>query len=157
MLTHLDQLINNPEHNKLTAAAQALHEVAESIHKRSLVVIFSDMMEQGDQQEALFSSLQHLKHNKHEVVLFHVTDRSKEVEFNFENRPYLFIDMETGEKIRLQSNQIKKSYVEQMAKFMEELKFKCLQYQIDFVEADINQGFRNILQTYLVKRTKMGI
>jgi uncharacterized protein (DUF58 family) len=157
MLTHLDQLINNPEHNKLTAAAQALHEVAESIHKRSLVVIFSDMMEQGDQQEALFSSLQHLKHNKHEVVLFHVTDRSKEVEFNFENRPYLFIDMETGEKVRLQSNQIKKSYVEQMAKFMEELKFKCLQYQIDFVEADINQGFRNILQTYLVKRTRMGI
>lgn len=157
MLTYLDQLISNPEHNKTTSAAQALHEVAESIHKRSLVVIFSDMMEQGDQQEALFSSLQHLKHNKHEVVLFHVTDRAKEVEFNFENRPYLFIDMETGEKIRLQSNQIKKSYVEQMAKFTEELKFKCLQYQIDFVEADINQGFRNILQTYLVKRTRMGI
>lgn len=157
MLTYLDQLLNSPEHNKMTSAAQALHEVAESIHKRSLVVIFSDMMDQGDQQEALFSSLQHLKHNKHEVVLFHVTDRAKEVEFNFENRPYLFIDMETGEKIRLQSNQIKKSYVEQMAKFTEELKFKCLQYQIDFVEADINQGFRNILQTYLVKRTRMGI
>ena len=157
LLTHLDKLINNPERNKATSAAQAIHQIADSIHKRSLVVIFSDMMEQTDNTEQLFAALQHLKHNKHEVVLFHVVDKAKEVNFEFENRPYLFIDMETGDKVRLQSNQVKDYYVEQMAKFKEELKFKCLQYRIDFVEADINEGFKPILQSYLVKRSKMRV
>lgn len=157
LLTHLDKLINNPERNKATSAAQAIHQIADSIHKRSLVVVFSDMMEQTDNTEQLFAALQHLKHNKHEVVLFHVVDKAKEVNFEFENRPYLFIDMETGDKVRLQSNQVKDYYVEQMAKFKEELKFKCLQYRIDFVEADINEGFKPILQSYLVKRSKMRV
>lgn len=157
LLSHLDKLLNNPERNKTTAAADALHQIADSIHKRSLVVIFSDMFEHHAEMETLFSALQHLKHNKHEVVLFHTVDKSKEIQFEFENRPYLFIDMETGEKLRLQTNQIKKHYLEQMTKFMDELKMRCLQYQIDFVEADIHQGFRNILQTYLVKRARMKV
>ncbi|MBV6428598.1 MAG: hypothetical protein KIPDCIKN_03133 [Haliscomenobacter sp.] len=157
MLNYLDQVIHNPEPNKATAAAKALHQIAESIHKRSMVIIFSDMFEQAEDTEHLFAALQHLKHNKHEVVLFHVVDKAREVDFEFENRPYLFIDMETGEKLRLQSNQVKTHYVEQMAKFLEELKFKCLQYRIDFVEADINQGFHPILQSYLVKRSKMRV
>ena len=155
MLTYLHQLINNPERNRSTSAAKALHQIADNIHKRSLVVIFSDMFEQSEDLEHLFAALQHLKHNKHEVVLFHVVDKSKEINFEFENRPYLFIDMESGEKVRLQSNQVKDYYVQQMAKFKEGLKFKCLQYRIDFVEADINEGFRNILQSFLVKRSKM--
>lgn len=157
MLSYLDQVIQQAAPNKTTSAAKALHEVAESIHKRSLVIIFSDMFEQGEDMEHLFAALQHLKHNKHEVILFHVVDKAREVDFNFENRPYLFIDLETGEKLRLQSNQVKTHYVEQMRKFLEDLKFKCLQYQIDFVEADINQGFRTILQSYLVKRSKMRV
>ena len=157
LLTYLDQLINNPERNKATSAAKALHQIADSIHKRSMVIIFSDMFEQPENTEQLFAAMQHLKHSKHEVVLFHVVDKSKEINFEFENRPYLFIDMESGEKVRLQSNQVKDYYIEQMAKFKEELKFKCLQYRIDFVEADINEGFRNILQSFLVKRSKMRV
>lgn len=157
MLTYLDQLISNPERNRTTSAAQALHQIADSIHKRSMVIIFSDMFEQTEDAEHLFSALQHLKHNKHEVVLFHVVDKSKELDFEFENRPYLFIDMETGERLRLQPNQVKDHYLSQMKKFVEELKYKCLQYQIDFVEADINKGFRPILQSYLVKRSKMRV
>lgn len=156
MLSYLDQLINNPERNKATAAAKALHQIADSIHKRSLVMIFSDMFEQSEDSEHLFSALQHLKHNKHEVVLFHVTDKAKELDFEFENRPYLFIDMESDERLHLQPNQVKEFYISQMAKFTEELRLKCLQYKIDFVEADINKGFRNILQSYLVKRGRMG-
>ncbi len=156
MLTHLHQFINNPTSNKNTAAAKALHEVAESIHRRSLVVIFSDMFEQMEDNDHLFAALQHLKHNKHEVILFHVTDKSKELDFDFENRPYIFIDMESGERLRLQPKQVKQHYVEQVDKFMQQLKFKCLQYKIDFVEADISRGFRTVLQSYLVKRSKMG-
>jgi len=157
MLTYLQQLIDHPERNRSTSASQALHQIADSIHKRSMVIIFSDMFEEGEETEKLFSALQHLKHNKHEVILFHVVDKSKEIDFEFENRPYLFIDMETGEQVRLQSNQVKEQYVEQMAKFTGKLRLKCMQYQIDFVEADIHKGFRNILQSYLVKRARMRV
>lgn len=157
MLTYLDQLINNPERNRSTSASKALHQIADSIHKRSMVIIFSDMFEHGEDSDVLFSALQHLKHNKHEVILFHVVDKSKEIDFEYENRPYLFIDMETGEKVRLQPHQVKDYYTEQMAKFTEQLRLKCMQYRIDFVEADIRKGFRNILQSYLVKRGRMSI
>ncbi|NRB64425.1 MAG: DUF58 domain-containing protein [Saprospiraceae bacterium] len=157
LLTHLEKLIHNTERQKTTSAAQALHQIAESIHKRSMVIIFSDMFEQTDQVEDLFSALQHLKHNKHEVVLFHTVDKTLELDFNFENRPYLFVDMETGEEVRLQSNQVKPYYVQQMRTFRDQLRLKCLQYKIDFVEADIRKGFRPILQAYLVRRQKMNI
>ena len=84
LLTYLDKLLNNPEDNKTTAAAQALHQIADSIHRRSLVVIFSDMFEQSEATDQLFSALQHLKHNKHEVILFHVVDKQKEIDFPIE-------------------------------------------------------------------------
>lgn len=156
MLTYLNQIIHNPERNRSTSAAKALHQIADSVHKRSMIIIFSDMFEQNANTEELFSALQHLKHNKHEVVLFHVVDKSKEVDFEFSNRPYLFIDMETGEQVRLQPNQVKANYIAQMKDFKEQLQFKCLQYRIDFAEADIHKGFRNILQSYLVKRARMS-
>lgn len=156
LLSYLQALIDHPAENRATATAKALHTVAESIHKRSLVIIFSDMLEQSENLESIFSALQHLKYNKHEVVLFHVVDQSREVDFEYENRPYLFIDLESGEKVRLQSNQVKEHYVKQMKSYKEALKVKCLQYKIDFVEADINQGYKKILQSYLVKRSRMG-
>jgi uncharacterized protein (DUF58 family) len=154
LLSYLQHLVDHPERNKTTSTTQALHQIADSIHKRSLVLILSDMFEEGDTDE-LFNALQHLKYNKHEVVLFHVVDRAKEIDFEFENRPYLFIDMESGERVRLQSNQVKEYYTGKMAEFQQNLKMKCLQYKIDFVEADISQGFRPILQSYLVKRSRM--
>ena len=155
MLRHLQEYIDQPSRGSGTAAAQALHQIADSIHRRSLVIIFSDMFEPGEQQDDLFSALQHLKHAKHEVVLFNTVDKSKEVDFAFENRPYEFIDLETGDRVKLQSNQVKDYYIEQVAAYRERLRLKCLQYKIDFVDADINAGFRPILQQYLVKRAKM--
>jgi uncharacterized protein (DUF58 family) len=158
LLSILDNYLMPKQHlNKKTAATDAIHQIAESIHKRSLVCIFSDMFEEREDMEELFAALQHLKYNKHEVVLFHVVDHSKEMEFAFENRPTIFVDMETGEKVRLQPHQIKNFYVEQVTKFTETLKARCLQYKIDIVECDINKGFKDILQTYLVKRTKMMV
>ncbi len=141
--------------HKKTSAIDALHEIAEGIHKRSLVMIFSDMMDSKANSEELFSALQHLKHNKHEVILFHVVDKQKEMEFDFDNRPYRFVDMETGEEIKLHPNEIKDSYLHQMAEYKKELILKCGQFKIDFVEADINLGFEQVLMPYLVKRTRM--
>lgn len=138
-----------------TNVASALHEIAENIHKRSLVVIFSDMFENTERSEELFSALQHLKHNKHEVILFHVHDAVHEVNFNFENRPYLFVDMETGEEVKISSTEIKDVYVSSMKDYLADLKLRCGQFKIDFVEADINQSYKQVLLPYLTKRQHM--
>lgn len=156
LLANLTQRIENPELNHKTDLAASLHQVADSIHRRSLVVIFTDVMEQPDKAEEVFAALQHLRHAKHEVVLFHVTDKSKELDFEFENRPYVFVDMESGEQVKLQPNQVKEFYTKQVNAFTEQLKLRCLQYKIDFVEADINRGFAPILQTWMAKRARMG-
>jgi uncharacterized protein (DUF58 family) len=156
LLSHLAQRIENPQLNHPTNLASSLHQVADAIHRRSLVVIFTDVMEHPGQAEDIFAALQHLRHAKHEVILFHVTDKSKELDFEFENRPYIFVDMENGEQVKLQPNQVKEFYTKQVAAFTDQLKMRCLQYKIDFVEADMNKGFHQILQTWMVKRAKMG-
>jgi uncharacterized protein (DUF58 family) len=133
----------------------SLHFIAENIHKRSLVVIFSDMFDAEANNSELFDALQHLRYNKHEVILFHVVDKSKELDFDYENRPYRFVDMESGTEIKLQPAEVRKSYAEAIGSFHQELKLKCAQYKIDFVEADINKGFEQVLMPYLLKRDRM--
>ena len=164
LTSYMQDVISRESKNHRTAAAKCLHQIADSIHRRSLVIIFSDMFENiapdhtgQEDLEDLFAALQHLKHNKHEVVLFHVVDKKQEMEFEFENRPYIFVDAETGEKVKVRANQVKEHYVEQMHKFKKELELRCGQYHIDFVEADINKDFRQVLIPYLVKRTRMGV
>ncbi len=157
MLAYLNKAMEAGPEEKPTHASAALHEIAENIHKRSLVVIFSDMFDNGTgQMEHLFSALQHLKYNKHEVILFHVIDRKKELDFLYDNRPYLFVDLETGEKIKVRSQEVKRQYTEQAREFEQALKLKCSQYGIDFVPADINLDFRQVLLPYLIKRSKLG-
>ncbi|MBC6993000.1 DUF58 domain-containing protein [Neolewinella lacunae] len=156
LLTYLQNLIENPTRDRKTSAAASLHQIADSIHRRSLVMLFSDMFDDTEREDDLFAALQHLRHAKHEVILFHTVDKAKEIDFAFDNRPYEFIDMESGERVKLQPNQVKQYYVEQVRAYKERLRLKCLQYKIDYVEADINDGFRTVLQNYLVKRNRMG-
>lgn len=144
------------ETKRQTFAIDALHEIAEKIHRRSLVVLFTDMFDaEMDKAEELFSALQHLKYNKHEVILFHVIDRPHELEFDFENRPYRFVDVETGEEVKLTPNEVKEQYTTRVKAFEKELKLRCAQYQIDFVEADISEGYEPVLLSYLLKRQKL--
>jgi uncharacterized protein (DUF58 family) len=160
--THLDKIFTllsrldtpNPE-KKSTSVAAVLHEIAEKIHKRSLVVIFSDMFDSGEDMDDLFKALQHLKHNKHEVILFHVMDNATELQFEFEERPMQFIDLESGEKVNLNPGDVKEAYRTEASQFYKSLKMRCNQYKIDFVEADVKGDFKTILQTYLIKRAKM--
>lgn len=139
--------------NKTTNAADTLHQIAESVHKRSLIILFADMF--STNIENLFSSIEHLRYNKHEVVLFHVTDRKQEEEFAYQNRPIKFIDLETGVSQKLNPNDIRKDYKESYQRFLSELKLKCGQYNVDFAEADINEDFREVLIPFLVKRTTL--
>lgn len=160
LFTQLDQLMAQPKPLRKTSAADVIHQVAEKINKRSLVIIFSDMFENigpshGANSDALFSALQHLRHNLHEVLVFHVTDKKTEEDFAFDERPYEFIDLETGERVKLQPGQVRDTYQQAVKTYFQELKMRCGQYKIDFVEADIAQGFDQILTSYLVKRTKM--
>ena len=151
----LELLLNKPKQSEKTNVASTLHEIAESVHKRSLIVIFSDMMSSMDDSENIFNALQHLKYNKHEVLLFHVTDKNKELDFDFESRPYEFIDMETGQHVKVHSNAVKEAYQKAVIDYTVALQNKCAQYKIDFIDADISRGFNQILTAYLVKREKM--
>ncbi|WP_316759300.1 DUF58 domain-containing protein [Pedobacter aquatilis] len=159
LFTQLEELLQKPKVNAQTNLSEALHQVAELIHKRSLVIVFSDLFNtqtSPEKTDELFDALQHLKFNKHEVVVFNVVDLSKEVDFNFENRPYEFIDMETGETIKVHTNQVKENYVDAVSAYRQQITLKCAQYKIDLIDADINEGFYPILQSYLIKRQKLG-
>lgn len=160
--THLGKvlrILNDLEEHKpslgKTEVAKVLHEIAEKIHKRSLVIIFSDMFETGENTDELFKALQHLKHNKHEVIVFHVRDAQTELEFNFEDRPMEFIDLENGERVKLNPGDVREQFRIESQEFYQAVKIKCHQYKIDLIEADVNSDFSIVLQTYLIKRARM--
>ncbi|MDD4143646.1 MAG: DUF58 domain-containing protein [Prolixibacteraceae bacterium] len=144
----------NARLRKNTNTTDVLHQIAENIHKRSLVIIFSDMIDSNKTDE-LFSALQHLRYNKHEVILYNVNDHSRELEFSFSNRPYKFVDLETGQTLKLNPFEVKKEYISSVRSYFENLKVKCGQYQIDLAEADINKDFKEVLLAYLVKRKRL--
>lgn len=155
LLSELEKLLNTSRSQTSTRAIAALHEIAETAHPRSLIVVFSDMFEPGSHSDALFAALQHLRYNKHEVILFHVVDAPQEMEFNYENRPHVFIDMESWAEVKLNPVSIQEAYQEKAKSYRQELLLKCGQYKIDFVEADISKGLHQVLMPYLLKRGKM--
>lgn len=156
MYGKLSELIQpeNAQLRKNTNTTEVLHQIAENIHKRSLVIIFSDMLDSNVTSE-LFSALQHLRYNKHEVLLFHVTDHEKEREFNYSNRPHKFVDLETGNVVKFNPWEVRDQYKSSVNSYFEDLKVKCGQYQIDLAEANINKDFSEVLLSYLVKRKRL--
>jgi len=157
LLFELESLTMPFDEKKLesTNAIEALHEIAERIHQRSLVVLFSDLLDTQEQSEEFFSALQHLKYNKHEVIVFHVVDRERELNFDFDSRLHKFIDLETGEDLKVNPIELQDEYVKKMSAFEKELKLRCGQYKIDFVPVDCSQGFEPVLLSYLLKRKKL--
>ena len=139
---------------KKTNTYAALHEIAEKIHRRSLIFLFTDMFQTDKNEEKLFEALRHLKYNKHEVILFHTYDAKHELNFDFDNSPKRFIDVETGEHINLYADRVKDNYKNAVESYFNKLKMRCIQYKIDYVPVDINEGFEQILTTYLVSRKK---
>lgn len=151
----MENLLKQQPNEKKTSVASVIHKIAEKMNKRSLIVIFSDMFESNEDSQSLFQALQHLKHNKHEVLLFHVTDARTEEAFDFDDRPYEFIDIENGEKVKVQPAEIRETYKASYQKLLNDLTIKCMQYKIDFIAADINKGFDQVLSSYLIKRSRM--
>ena len=153
LLTHLEGLLKNTSQAS-TDTYKFLHEIAQKIHRRSLVFLFTDMFQATKNENELFDALRHLKYNKHEVVLFHTFDRKLELGFNFENSPKKFVDVETGEEINLYASSVKKQYKVEVENYFNDLKLKCMQYKINYVPVDINKGFHQVLISYLISRKK---
>ena len=109
VLNALENLLEKPKVQKSTDTITFLHQIAEKIHRRSMIILFTDMFQSGN-EEALFDALQHLKHNKNKVVLFHVIDNKTELNFDFDNTPRKFIDMETGDEVNLFAENVKQEY-----------------------------------------------
>lgn len=154
LLSTLNSIPESKKTGKATRTYHYLHQIAEKIHRRSLIFLFSDMLQTEVEETKLFEALRHLKYNKHEVVLFHLMDREHELKFDFDNAPKRFVDVETGEHIDLYAENIKKAYEKRVVEYIDALKLKCMQYQIKYVEADVCSDFSRILNTFMVERQK---
>jgi len=154
LLNHLSDAVISKPVNKQTETYKYIHEIAEKIHRRSLIFLFTDMFQTSEDEVKLFEALRHLKYNKHEVILFHVFDSSKELNFDFDNSPKRFIDVETDEYINLYADTVRDNYSNLVDNYFNAIKLKCAQYKIKYVEADINKNFNSILTTYMVERQK---
>ena len=154
----LDRLLQPVDADKLekrgSSIAETIHLMAEKMHRRSLVVLFTDAFVWGEGQEALFDALRHLRHCKHEVLLFHTIDKNKELELDYGNRPYYFIDLESDKKLKVSPAEIADRYRSTMMAQTEQIRRHATQYRIDYVPCDINGGFDQIMQPYIIKRSK---
>jgi uncharacterized protein (DUF58 family) len=152
----LDQLSNitSKKTEKSTNTYTVLHEIADKIHRRSLIFLFTDMLQDDRDDDELFAALRHLKYNKHDVVLFHVFDGKLEYNFDFDQSPKKFVDVETGAQINLFADSVKEDYQLVVKNFFNTLKLKCLQYKIDYVPVDITEGYEKVLTSFLISRNR---
>ncbi|MBE9584206.1 DUF58 domain-containing protein [Mucilaginibacter sp. JRF] len=158
LFAELEKAYANTQLNTTTNIAGVLHHIAAEVHQRSLIIVFSDMLENNvddDKLQKLFAAIQHLKFCKHEVIIFNVTDKKHELDFEFDNRPHHFIDMESGEEIKVHPNRIRDAYRASLQQYRHQLELKCAQYNIDLVDADISAGYNEVLKAYLIKRNRM--
>jgi uncharacterized protein (DUF58 family) len=155
VLNALENLLEKPVVKKSTETITFLHQIAEKMHRRSMIVLFTDMF-QSEDEELLFNALQHLKHNKHKVVLFHVVDAKTELSFNFDNAPRKFIDVETGEEVSVFSDNVKQEYEKQAKAYFKKLALSCAQNRIKYVPVEVGANFEKILLTYLAEKQNFG-
>lgn len=150
----LNSLLTKPKVPTKTKTYTYLHQIAEKLPRRSMVLLFTDMLQTEKEEEELYKALQHLTYKKHEVVLFHVLDKELESDFNFDNNPKRFTDVETGAHIDLYADQVKTLYKEEMEKYFKKIETQCLRYGIQYVPANVRDSFDGVLQAYLLERRK---
>ena len=143
------------KNKKHTDIVKVLHDLAETTHRRSMFVIFSDLLDDPEKVDDLFQALEHMKHNKHEVILFHTIDKQLEINFDLGNKPHKLIDMETGEEMKVEPAQIRDTYKKEIIKYFNEIEMRCLDQRIDFMPVDIHEDYEAVLLRYLLKRQKL--
>jgi hypothetical protein len=147
ILRHLETLTAGNR----TGTANALHEIAERIKRRGLVIILSDFF---DNPHEVLSALRHFRHKKNEVIVMQILD-PLERSFAF-GRDAVYKDMETSEELVTQPYHIQKAYQEEMTKFLSTLKQECREHNIDYVLLDTATPFDTALFEYLHKRQRLA-
>lgn len=150
----LNDLLIQPIQATQTKTYTYLHQIAEKLRRRSMVLLFTDMLQTEKDEEELYKALQHLTYKKHEVVLFHVLDKELEQDFDFDNNPKRFTDVETGNHIDLYADQVKDLYKKEMKEYFEKIRTQCQRYRIQYVTVNVKDNFDSILKTYLLERRK---
>jgi len=130
-----------------TGLAESLHEAAEGIDQRALVVVISDLYIEPD---ILNSCFQHLRFRKHDVVTFHLLDQS-EVDFDFD-RPTRFVDMEGGVPIMADPSLVSKQYQQAITGYLADLETVMLDAAIDYHRVNLRDPVDEILARFLVGR-----
>jgi uncharacterized protein (DUF58 family) len=156
MMLHLQKALRSKSHDygRQTALLPALHELAETMPARSMLILFSDCFESGLGIEEIAAALQHLRYRNHEVLLFHVVDAATELDFDWPNRPFTMIDPESGKQLRLNPAEYREAYREHSTKFREALSLRCGQFGIDLIEADCAQSYSSVLEAFLRRRSR---
>ena len=137
--------------SKKTHIAGTLHEMAERIKRRGLIILISDLL---DNPAEIMSGLKHFRHRNHEVLVFQTLD-PYEISFDF-SRNAIFEDMETGEKIAAQPWHIRQNYQQRMADFVHNYKMACRENGIDYMLMNTSHSLEKSLFEFLVKRKRIG-
>ncbi|MEX0681748.1 MAG: DUF58 domain-containing protein [Balneolales bacterium] len=138
-----------------TASAEAIHQLAERIKRRSLVVILTDLFENVHKQDELVSALKHLRHRKHDVILFHLLERKSERELDFPDDRFVFRDLETGGEMDVIPSQIRNDYQNKMEQYTKNFRITCSDANISYEEVDTQQSFDYALLAFLNKRRRL--
>lgn len=133
-----------------TRLGPALHELAERIKRRGLVVLLSDL---HDKPAEVLSGLQHFRHRNHEVIVFHILDPD-EIEFPYTDAS-TFVDMESGAQLTTEPWEIGARYRENLEAWRAHYSRSCREQRIDYVPLDTRTPFDRALLAYLEKRATL--
>ena len=152
--TYLSRILTELENTRTansTAIVPTLHEMAERIKRRGLIMLFSDLFD--DNTQGVIQGLKHFRHRNHEVIVFHILD-PMEVRFDFRDDA-IFQDMETRQKLSTQPVHIRAEYRKMMREFLTGIKKACLENNIDYVPLTTETPFDRALVQYLQKRKRV--
>jgi uncharacterized protein (DUF58 family) len=135
-----------------TSLSSIFHLLAENIKRRSMVIVISDLF---DDPDALVGALKHFRHKKHDVIVFHTLDPA-EITFPFDDVTRIE-DLETGREVVSDPRAFRKSYLEELGKFLDVVRTGCTTAQIDYAVAETDKPFDSFLGTYLARRQAMRV
>jgi len=145
------EVLDHSHSKQDTDGGAVLHDVAERIHRRGLVIVISDLI---DDVAKIANGLQHFRHNRHEVIVFHVMDDA-ELTFPFD-RLTRFKDMEGAGRLTANPKALRNRYLTRINTFLENLKGVCFERNISYELACTSEAYDQFLAAYLEKRSRLG-
>lgn len=145
------QELEKTQSGETTNLSKTFHDLAETIKRRGLIIVLSDLM---DEPEEVMKGLKHFRHRKHEVIVFHILDK-KELDFSFRNISE-FRDMESRERLLVNPGFIRQEYQEAINAFLRHYRRECSESMIDYLRVDTSLPYDFVLASYLSRRARMG-